>query len=127
MNLPGFEELAEHIEALRPRLRAIVPRFITDLWNLSGQKKTGQEFAEDYMLGSRGDVAVRDMVHTLRVAGYPIAGSGKGYWWATDPDDLDQTVDSLEKRARSIQAMADAVKETQAKMRLKQPQEELFG
>lgn len=127
MNLPGFEDLAEHIEALRPRLRAIIPRFKCDLWELQGQKRTGQAFAADYLLSSKGDVAIREMVHALRIAGYPIAGSGDGYWWATDPADLDKPIDSLERRAKSIQSVAEAMRNTQTKMRLKQPQEELFG
>ena len=54
---------------------------------------------------------VRSMVHYLRTELHaPIIGTSRGYYMATDINDVTGQITSLEQRARSIQSVADALK-----------------
>ena len=48
------------------------------------------------------DATVRAMVHTLRTDGYPIGSGSKGFWYAREPHELDETRAHLQKRIASM-------------------------
>ena len=41
---------------------------------------------------------MRQVIHALRVKGFPICASGKGYWWPKDQAELQTYIDSLQAR-----------------------------
>ena len=56
---------------------------------------------------------VRDAVNTLRRQGHPICSSHQGYWYSSDPNEIQQTIDNLENRAKGINQAVTGL--TQAK------------
>jgi hypothetical protein len=68
---------------------------------------------------------VRAVITFLRLQEYPIASNGKGYYYATNPTDLRETIDHLEGRAFKISQVAGALKATMKKM-LREAQQQLF-
>ncbi len=45
---------------------------------------------------------VRDAVNTLRRQGHPVCSSHQGYWYSTDPNEIQQTIDNLENRVKGM-------------------------
>lgn len=77
------------------------------------------------------DQALRSIIHKLRLDGYPIASSPKGYWWAKTPDEIDPTIAHLRGRATKIYEIVRALEKSRAKLAIGQnieigKQEELF-
>ena len=50
--------------------------------------------------------AVRAIVNHLREQGHPIGSGGKGYWYASAPNELGTTITHLEQRIRSMERAA---------------------
>ena len=50
--------------------------------------------------------AVRAIVNHLREQGHPIGSGGKGYWYASGPNELGTTITHLEQRIRSMERAA---------------------
>lgn len=67
---------------------------------------------------------VRGIVHHLRVTlKRPIASGGKGYFTATDPEELNDTIDQLRGRINSIDEVRDALIKTRRRMRLEKDEQ----
>lgn len=86
------------------------PDFVTYLRRVG--PRHGSAIAEDLKCGT--DVDVRAIVADLREAGYPICSdTHRGYWVTDDPLVLQQTADSLRRRAvkifRSARALERAI------------------
>jgi len=45
---------------------------------------------------------IREIIHYLRSHANPICANSNGYFWAKTPDELQESIDSLKGRARSI-------------------------
>lgn len=54
--------------------------------------------------------AVRAIVHALRMKGYPICSSSRGYFYARRPEDLSRYIVRLQSRISSVQEALDGVK-----------------
>jgi len=63
---------------------------------------------------------LRAVVNALRRQGHEIGSDRRGYFWATEPDDLNTTIEHLGGRYRSIKKVCDALLETRHRMRLMQ-------
>lgn len=111
-----FEEWTDHAEG--PKWARAVARLV---WGV--RPNAIQSPAIEANLGISGNT-VRQAVHYLRVTvGAPIASEGggasqknKGYRWATEPEDLDLTIQHGEQRAHSIMEWVNACKRIQAEM-----------
>jgi len=65
------------------------------------ERPTGREGAD-----------MRSIIHKLRLSGYPICSSDKGYYWARDRKELSEYVKRLDSRIQSIREVRDALKES---------------
>lgn len=92
MSLPGFEGE----EGLSLKAQRLLPKFTERLMLRTADNPVLSRTIE---LGMRiGGVTVREMVSHLRVEGNPVGSSGKGYFWASKPEELQETVDHLRAR-----------------------------
>lgn len=48
------------------------------------------------------DRQVRSIVNQLRQEGEPICSSSQGYWYSTDPDDIEKTLHRLEAQVENM-------------------------
>lgn len=53
-------------------------------------------------LGYRSDPEVREIVNALRRAGKPICSNNHGYWLSNKPEEIFETIHSLERRMVGI-------------------------
>ena len=85
--LTDLQRGALDIITMHPRQRPITG---TEIANRIGLKprSSGKEGAD-----------MRSVIHALRIKGYPICASGKGYWYPADGDELKMFILSLEARA----------------------------
>lgn len=58
----------------------------------------------------RGD-GLRDIIHTLRMAGEPIGSDSTGYWYASCYGEIQSTREGLIKRGKNIIATATHIAE----------------
>lgn len=76
---------------------------------------TGKEVAIQISLKARATgkegADMRSIIHALRVKGYPICATGRGYFYASNGDELKGYIDSLEARANEVQEAADGLKQ----------------
>ena len=76
---------------------------------------TGKEVAIQIGLKARATgkegADMRSIIHALRVKGYPICATGRGYFYPANGDELKGYIDSLEARAREVQEAADGLKQ----------------
>lgn len=66
-----------------------------------GREITGAQLTKITRLVPRSEFAGADMrqvVHALRVKGYPICANGKGYYWPEDKAELDGYLESFKTR-----------------------------
>jgi len=52
---------------------------------------------------------VRSIIHALRVKGYPICSSRKGYWYAQSTLELSKYISQLQGRISKIQKVVDSL------------------
>lgn len=52
---------------------------------------------------------VRNIVNDLRQSGEPICSSNYGYWYSTDPEDLDSTIARLNAQVVNMQRAIDGL------------------
>lgn len=45
---------------------------------------------------------LRDIINNLRQEGVPVCSSWFGYWYSTDPEDVEKTIKQLESRVTNI-------------------------
>lgn len=71
-----------------------------EIANAIGLKKrsTGKEGAD-----------MRSIIHALRLKGFPICASGRGYYWAENKLELHTFIQSLQGRADELQAAIDGL------------------
>ena len=67
---------------------------------------------------------VRAIVRSLRLAGYPIGSDETGYYWCVTPEDLDSTRGHIQSRKRILEAVDNALAQTQARLRCHRPHQE---
>lgn len=65
------------------------------------------DLGELYNLTKRG---VRAVVTVLRQEGYPICSSNAGYWYSTDPEDIEKTAKRLEAQAINMSKAVDGLR-----------------
>lgn len=53
---------------------------------------------------------MRSVINALRCKGYPICGSDRGYFWASNDHELSKYIGQLEGRIAKIQGAADGLK-----------------
>ncbi len=68
---------------------------------------------------------VSALIGYLRMQGYPIGSNGKGYFWAKDPEHLDETIEHMESRLRQQFIITHKLKEIRAAMREAHQQQEI--
>ena len=112
INIPTFEFL--------PKLTKKAEKLI-DWVDIQLQVKVTKETAitSGALMAVKGLVGteVRGIVHHLRVVEKrPIASSGKGYYTAHTPDELQDTIDGLQSRINSIREVRTALVKTQRRM-----------
>ena len=114
MTLPGFENLSNRAKRLLSD-QQFVQSFLA---GMKAHRKDNPIISNkiESKMGLTGP-EVRDIVRHLRRLGNPICSSGKGYYWTHDPDDLQQTIDHLESRARVELVTAAALKKTVSTLR----------
>lgn len=67
--------------------------------------------------GLKSSVEVRALVSHLRVVeGAPIASQGNGYFWATKPEEMDETIEHIEKRLTRLRRVLRSLRNTQLDM-----------
>ena len=59
---------------------------------------------------------VRNAIHKLRLANNPIGSDTNGYWIATEPDELNRTISSLNSRISQMIAVRESLKKSQTMM-----------
>ena len=86
-NLTDLQRNALDLITMHPHSRPITG---TEVANRIGLKprSSGKEGAD-----------MRSVIHALRVKGYPICASGRGYWYPASGDELKAYIESLEARA----------------------------
>lgn len=62
------------------------------------------------------DAALRVIVHALRLAGYPIASTNAGYWWAATAEEIDPTIAHLKGRAVSLYEVVRSLEKSRARL-----------
>ena len=69
------------------------------------------------MLFNLTDKQLRNVVSGLRQEGKPICSSSYGYWYSTDPEDIEKTIHRLEAQVAnmniSIRGLEKALQEVQ--------------
>jgi len=68
------------------------------------------------LLGING-VGIREIVHELRKACYPICSGHKGYWYANSVEEIEETAGHLNYRAYSMLEVAKYLKQTASEWR----------
>lgn len=75
---------------------------------------TGTEVANRIGLKPRSSgkegADMRSIIHALRIKGYPICASGRGYWYPASGDELKGFIGSLEARATMVQEAVEGLK-----------------
>lgn len=86
-NLTDLQRGALDLITMHPHSRPITG---TEIANRIGLKPrtSGKEGAD-----------MRSVIHALRIKGYPICASGRGYWYPASGDELKAYIESLEARA----------------------------
>lgn len=114
MTLPGFDNLSAKAKRLLND-----QQFVQSF--LAGMKAHGKD---NPIISKKiekklklAGIEIRAIVGHLRRLGNPICSSGKGYYWTHDPDELQQTIDHLESRARVEFVTAAALKKTVSTLR----------
>lgn len=74
---------------------AIKNRDLAELFNLSGRE-------------------LRNLVTTLRHRGNPVCSSSYGYWYSTDPVDVEKTLRRLEGQVKSMNVSIEGLKKVLA-------------
>lgn len=119
INLPTFEFLPK----LSKKAKNLIPW--VDIQLLAKTTKStaitsGGLKAVKGLLGTE----VRGIVHHLRVVlKRAIASGGKGYYTASDPEELNDTIDQLRGRINSIDEVRDALIKTRRRMRLEKDEQ----
>lgn len=65
-------------------------------------------------------VIIRQLVHELRLGGYPICSGNVGYYYAKDPHELDHTLDYLNSHARNVLEAYEGLKKARQIMEVQQ-------
>lgn len=79
----------------------------------NGNRITSAELSQ--RLGISG-AEVRSLIHKFRTQNIPIASDGNGYYIATDPNDLNHTIASLNSRISKIIEVRESLKKSQKLM-----------
>lgn len=74
--------------------------YLKDYHTNEAQAVRARELRELFNLG---DKQVRNVVSVLRQNGEPICSSSNGYWYSTDPDDIEKTLHRLEAQVANMQ------------------------
>lgn len=114
MTLPGFDNLSVKAQRLLND-QQFVQSFLSGMKAHRRDNPIISKKIESKMGLTGPDV--RDIVRHLRRLGNPICSFHKGYYWTHDPDDLQQTIDHLESRARDEFVTAAALKKTVSTLR----------
>lgn len=59
---------------------------------------------------------VRGIIHNLRVAGYPIASCGKGYYYANSKAELAHTLNRVDSYIREMEEMREGLTKAYIKL-----------
>lgn len=114
MTLPGFDNLSVKAQGLL-KDQQFVQSFLAGMKAHRKDNPIKSKKIESKM-GLTGP-EVRAIVGHLRRLGNPICSFRKGYHWTHDPDELQQTIDHLESRARVEIVTAAALKRTVSTLR----------
>lgn len=114
INIPTFEHLPYYSKRAKEK---------TDWIDIYLQARTTKEKAVTG--GAIGAVTglstinVRAVIHVLRVKGRPICSAGKkGYWYATDPEEISDSIDGFTSRINSMTEAKTALIDTRRRMQL---------
>ncbi len=66
-----------------------------------------RDLAEMFNLRGR---ELRDLVTTLRQRGNPVCSSSYGYWYSTDPADVEKTLRRLEGQVKSMNVSIEGLR-----------------
>ena len=87
---------------------------------------TGKEIANRIGLKERQKgmegADMRSIIHALRLKGYPICASGRGYWYAKSEVELQAFIVSLQARSDSIVEAIEGLKKAGNKVRENLPE-----
>ena len=114
MTLPGFDNLSAKAQRLLSD-QQFVQSFLAGM-RAHSKDNPIKSYQIEAKLDLKGPV-IRAIVGHLRRMGSPICSSSEGYYWTHDPDDLQQTIDHLESRARVELVTAAALKKTVSTLR----------
>ena len=103
MTLPGFED----VPGLTERAWAARQALILGLLHHRSKKPVVSRVIEP-ALGITGP-EVRALVSQLRLLRLPIGSGSKGYFWASDICDIEETILHLQSRARRCLAVARTI------------------
>jgi len=82
--------------------------------HMKGNPITGAKLANLIGLKPRSNgkagADMRSVIHALRVKGYPVCASGKGYWYAETKKELEEYCDQLTARIRDQQEALSGLK-----------------
>lgn len=81
-----------------------------------GKAVTGKHLAIIFNLN--GTAEVRRLVNSLRVQGYPIGSCSTGYYFMSNPQEVDETLAGLWGRIDAMMMAVDGLEAARAKMRV---------
>lgn len=73
--------------------------YLKDNHTTEGKALKSRQICELFNLHSK---QVRNIVSVLRQKGEPVCSSNYGYWYSTDPEDLDRTIQRLSAQVKNM-------------------------
>ena len=122
MNLEGYE----NVKGLTDKARRVMSLMVHQIKSFGTPENPilSQKFEDAHKItGSE----VRAIISYCRVERHlPIGSGAKGYYWMTDPDDVDETVKHLDGRILRMQIVRKELIKTQQNMINEKRQTEIF-
>lgn len=81
--------------------------YLKDYHTTEGKAVKGRELRSLFNLT---DKQVRNEVSQLRQEGEPVCSSSYGYWYSTDPEDIEKTLHRLEAQVVNMQVSITGLK-----------------
>lgn len=83
--------------------------YLREYHNKESKAIKGRSLCELFNLHSK---QVRNLVSVMRQNGEPICSSNAGYWYSTDPQDLERTIKRLSEQVKNMSCAVDGLCKT---------------
>ncbi len=120
MSLPGFEDVPGLSRKVIKKSTTCLSFLQYNTSEASPRISHGFQVAYKFVPSQ-----VSALMAYLRMQGYPVGSNGKGYFWAREPGELDQTIEHMESRIRRQSVVLQKMKSTRETMRESYQQQEI--